>query len=359
MKIPANHFSEFHSTTTPTTVTDTQPTLYTNAGPDITQLNDISSTFAYLHPMEKPTMTLRDLLKPNYNTYNAPTNAYEVPQHCSSYVYPLQSSEFAAEGNGFGEIEANVPTPSTTWSNSIVNKAWGLSTPGLPLYPTGNHLAASILDNQMSNGYPKVCYSCGTNASSLWTTDANGYHLCNTCCCYRKVNHVMVRPYIKPQRLSTSKRLGRKCFNCQTEKTSLWRRNNEGEHVCNSCGLYFKMHGYNRPLSMKKETIQTRKRKQKIINENKYQPLPMAEPVTQYNSFDVHNPTSTAYGPDGGSDVLLPPYSSSFVDPLTVDKPPPPYRPLYEPITPLDTSEMSNDIPIGNTRGHDLGLSLL
>ncbi|CAG7824972.1 unnamed protein product [Allacma fusca] len=68
------------------------------------------------------------------------------------------------------------------------------------------------------------------------------------------------------QRLSASRRMGLLCSNCGTEKTSLWRRNQMGEPVCNACGLYFKLHGVNRPLAMKKDNIQTRKRKPKSSN---------------------------------------------------------------------------------------------
>ncbi|VDO14725.1 unnamed protein product [Rodentolepis nana] len=53
------------------------------------------------------------------------------------------------------------------------------------------------------------------------------------------------------------------CANCQTSATTLWRRNPDGEPVCNACGLYFKLHKVNRPLSMKKEAIQKRKRGKK------------------------------------------------------------------------------------------------
>ncbi|XP_026718102.1 transcription factor GATA-5 [Athene cunicularia] len=69
--------------------------------------------------------------------------------------------------------------------------------------------------------------------------------------------------------LSSSRRAGLCCTNCHTTNTTLWRRNAEGEPVCNACGLYMKLHGVPRPLAMKKESIQTRKRKPKNITKGK------------------------------------------------------------------------------------------
>ena len=64
---------------------------------------------------------------------------------------------------------------------------------------------------------------------------------------------------------ASSRRVGLCCTNCGTTTTTLWRRNNDGEPVCNACGLYFKLHGIKRPLQMKKDKIQSRKRKQPAV----------------------------------------------------------------------------------------------
>ncbi|CAB3227568.1 unnamed protein product [Arctia plantaginis] len=70
-------------------------------------------------------------------------------------------------------------------------------------------------------------------------------------------------PDYKQKKGMGTKRPGMSCTNCQTTTTSLWRRNAHGETVCNACGLYYKLHNINRPLAMKKDSIQTRKRKPK------------------------------------------------------------------------------------------------
>ncbi|KAI8139516.1 hypothetical protein BJV82DRAFT_483886, partial [Fennellomyces sp. T-0311] len=50
------------------------------------------------------------------------------------------------------------------------------------------------------------------------------------------------------------------CFNCQTTTTPLWRRDENGNTICNACGLYYKLHNVHRPISMKRNVIKRRKR---------------------------------------------------------------------------------------------------
>ncbi len=50
------------------------------------------------------------------------------------------------------------------------------------------------------------------------------------------------------------------CTNCFTQTTPLWRRNPEGQPLCNACGLFLKLHGVVRPLSLKTDVIKKRNR---------------------------------------------------------------------------------------------------
>ncbi|KAI8997403.1 hypothetical protein BDB01DRAFT_830990 [Pilobolus umbonatus] len=50
------------------------------------------------------------------------------------------------------------------------------------------------------------------------------------------------------------------CSNCATQATPLWRRDPSGNPLCNACGLFYKLHGVVRPLSLKTNSIKKRNR---------------------------------------------------------------------------------------------------
>ena len=64
------------------------------------------------------------------------------------------------------------------------------------------------------------------------------------------------------------------CTNCFTQTTPLWRRNPEGHPLCNACGLFLKLHGVVRPLSLKTDIIKKRNRVAAI----RFQSLPHGHP---------------------------------------------------------------------------------
>lgn len=216
----------------------------------------------------------------NHSTHHSPVSRFTFSasppltsqaRETAAYTSPLNISASGREHYGSRALSGSYHTGYPAYVSPNIGGSWAAShfdgsVMHLQTGGPARHPNIELLDD-FSEG--RECVNCGAMSTPLWRRDGTGHYLCNACGLYHKMNGIN-RPLIKPQRrLSASRRVGLSCTNCQTSTTTLWRRNAEGEPVCNACGLYMKLHGVPRPLAMKKEGIQTRKRKPKNIDKPK------------------------------------------------------------------------------------------
>ncbi|KAJ7909621.1 hypothetical protein B0H13DRAFT_1616430, partial [Mycena leptocephala] len=103
----------------------------------------------------------------------------------------------------------------------------------------------------------------------LWRRDpATNHTLCNACGVYVQQRHVP-RPKVLIEadndEVGSEPEVeggfdGPECAHCHTRRTSVWRRNKDGEQVCNACGVYKQLRGKERPLSLRKNKVKPRAR---------------------------------------------------------------------------------------------------
>ncbi|KAJ6612388.1 GATA zinc finger-domain-containing protein, partial [Mycena sp. CBHHK59/15] len=113
----------------------------------------------------------------------------------------------------------------------------------------------------------RECSHCHATSTPLWRRDPNTHKtLCNACGLYLYQRHEL-----RPQNLidadnreeddslgSDGEQDGPECSHCHAHHTSAWRRNKSGDLVCNACGVYERLRGKDRPLTLKSNKIKPR-----------------------------------------------------------------------------------------------------
>ncbi|KAK7033713.1 GATA zinc finger domain-containing protein [Favolaschia claudopus] len=114
----------------------------------------------------------------------------------------------------------------------------------------------------------KSCFHCHVTSTPLWRRDpATQRPLCNACGLY-----LQQRNKLRPQELIDAdiddddgtpqvpdeEYTGPRCSHCNTRQTSVWRRSKTGAQVCNACGVYARLRGKERPLSLRRNKIKPR-----------------------------------------------------------------------------------------------------
>ncbi|KAI7854496.1 hypothetical protein BDC45DRAFT_508504 [Circinella umbellata] len=250
--------------------------------------------------------------------YNKPSTATSVDschkcpldfttQPKDSNVVPVSISVNEAQISHSGIEQLQVTTDR---SNSNINNV-------------AEPCSSSAAKSDIGNVSVTSCSNCGTTTTPLWRRSPKGETICNACGLYLKARNTTRPPWLKrnstkrpipsipvalapapstsapivsrispvpiqqqqiivdkminapsPTSSTTSmcdkctddctenncQRSSLSCANCNTTTTPLWRRDAQGNTICNACGLYYKLHNVHRPMTMKRSIIKRRKR---------------------------------------------------------------------------------------------------
>lgn len=115
------------------------------------------------------------------------------------------------------------------------------------------NMPSSMMETNERGGVAetRACSHCGTTSTPSWRRNNFGALLCNACGLYERIHRtprtlVVQEGLIRVRRRSAAELGARKCANCQTSRTPMWRRI-EGVYYCNACAIFYRTNGTHRP----------------------------------------------------------------------------------------------------------------
>ncbi|KAJ7113388.1 hypothetical protein C8R44DRAFT_984689 [Mycena epipterygia] len=153
------------------------------------------------------------------------------------------------------------PAPSLSSSGRLSPTSSTASSPSTSSSCSG--LRVSIIAPNV-----KTCSHCSSTRTPLWRRDPTTHlPLCNACGLY-----LQQRNRMRPAALIAADQAGDEpegdagpgagdgpeCSHCHTHRTSVWRRSKTGAKLCNACGVYARLRGRDRPLSLRRNKIRPR-----------------------------------------------------------------------------------------------------
>ncbi|KAJ7629569.1 hypothetical protein B0H17DRAFT_1109717 [Mycena rosella] len=178
------------------------------------------------------------------------------------------NSSFSGAGSMSQHLHEYVPSPPSPYSSassSSPSPTYFLPPPSTSTIPTTP--ASSRRGAADQGAAKKSCFHCHVTSTPLWRREPSTQRpLCNACGLY-----LQQRNKLRPQALIDAdiddddtpqipdeEYTGPKCSHCLTRQTSVWRRSKTGAQVCNACGVYARLRGKERPLSLRRNKIKPR-----------------------------------------------------------------------------------------------------
>ena len=197
----------------------------------------------------------------------------------SASLYSSNHDQATLNGFSFPQRFSPVssPSPSPVFYDSVKQVS-----------PVGSSSSLGSRRSSLDRSEPgKSCSHCHAKTTPLWRRDPSTMKpLCNACGLY-----LQQRNKLRPQELidadddgstsdeSDANYVGPECSHCRTHHTSVWRRSKAGEQLCNACGVYARLRGKPRPLSLRRNKIRPR---------SKHLPKWILYPSTHLGSSELH-----------------------------------------------------------------------